>query len=129
MCKREQGVRLTTSGRTAQAAAIASRSSGACSPAPASRLRTRRKAAASRPFARRSSAATQTSAFSRLGVTEAELDQARARLNKVLKMTEALQAKNVQKAKELGLATRRPQSARPRTKVAMSASLSQLPAV
>ena len=68
---------------------------------------------------------------------QAELDQARARLNKGLKMTEALQAKNVQKAKELGLATRRPQSARPRPQsagparkaVAMSASLAQLPAV
>ena len=35
---------------------------------------------------------------------QAELDQARARLNKVLKMTEALQAKNVQRASELGLA-------------------------
>ena len=68
---------------------------------------------------------------------QAELDQARARLNKVLKMTEALQAKNVQKAAELGLAKRRPQSARPRPQsagparkaVAMSASLAQLPAV
>ena len=66
-----------------------------------------------------------------------QLDQARARLNKVLKMTEALQAKNVQKAQELGLAKRRPQSARPRPQsagparkaVAMSASLAQLPAV
>ena len=52
-------------------------------------------------------------------------------------MTEALQAKNVQKAQELGLAQRRPQSARPRPQsagparkaVAMSASLAQLPAV
>ena len=68
---------------------------------------------------------------------QAELDAARARLNKVLKMTEALQAKNVQKAAELGLAKRRPQSARPRPQsagparkaVAMSASLAQLPAV
>ena len=68
---------------------------------------------------------------------QAELDAARARLNKVLKMTEALQAKNVQKAQELGLAKRRPQSARPRPQsagparkaVAMSASLAQLPAV
>ena len=61
---------------------------------------------------------------------QAELDQARARLNKVLKMTEALQAKNVQKAAELGLAKRRPQSAGPARKaVAMSASLAQLPAV
>ena len=65
---------------------------------------------------------------------QAELDQARARLNKVLKMTEALQAKNVQRASELGLAKRRPQSAgparRPQNKaIAMSASLAQLPAV
>ena len=70
------------------------------------------------------------------GKVQAELSQARARLNKVLKMTEALQAKNVERAGELGLATKpaRPRTAGPARRaagpaVAMSASLAGLPAV